>query len=206
LFELPSSPDATVSDDKGGCPFDLRLSTKIFFEDVNTHNRHIYRVVLSINGGRREGRQGAAASIQRHRKASVLASECRYQVILPGKGRLRTPGVSSQVDIARSGRCPAFGRSRLQIIRATSGILRNRTVSARLPESVPMNTIAARQLFAGVPRLVRKEVERASWRAVRVVIPPKQRQGAQCRCDLAGVAAGAGAVCAAGVTSGVGVT
>src|SRR5882757_8441208 len=29
LFELPSSPDATMSDDKGGCPFDLRLSIKI---------------------------------------------------------------------------------------------------------------------------------------------------------------------------------
>jgi len=40
--------------------------------------------------------------------------------------------------------CAAFGRRRLQIIRAASGILRNSSMSAQLPDSVPMNTIAAR--------------------------------------------------------------
>jgi hypothetical protein len=50
--------------------------------------------------------------------------------------------------------------------------MRNSSVSAQLPDSVPMNTIAARrQQFAGVPRLVPKEVVRASWSAVRVAIP-----------------------------------
>jgi hypothetical protein len=41
----------------------------------------------------------------------------------------------------RALRMPAGFRS--QIIRATSGILRNTTVSAQLPDNVPVNTIAA---------------------------------------------------------------
>jgi hypothetical protein len=37
----------------------------------------------------------------------------------------------------------AFGRPRPQIMRATTGIFRNSTVSIQLPPSVPVNTIAA---------------------------------------------------------------
>jgi len=52
-------------------------------------------VVLSIS----EGRQGAAVFFQRHHKASVLARECRHQVILPQKrsfanaGRIKRPSI-----------------------------------------------------------------------------------------------------------------
>jgi hypothetical protein len=38
-----------MSDERGGCPFDLRLSIKIVSR-ISIHNRHIYRMVLSITG------------------------------------------------------------------------------------------------------------------------------------------------------------
>jgi hypothetical protein len=99
LFELPSSPDATMSDEKGGCPFGLRLSIKIFSR-MSIHTIVYLQEGAVHNGGTSRRAARRYRFFQRHRKPGVLARECHHQVILLQKGRLRTRcrGASSQLE------------------------------------------------------------------------------------------------------------
>jgi hypothetical protein len=72
LDELQPSPDATMSDERGAVRAipDSRLN---FFEDVNTHNRHIYRNGAVHNGDIARGGKGlplfsASSEAQRSRQ------------------------------------------------------------------------------------------------------------------------------------------
>ena len=102
----------------------MRLSIKI------VSRMSIHTIVIStggavLNGGHREGRQGAAVFFQRHHKASVLARECRHQVILPWKRSFANAGRIKPGRARVRRRRRAFSRRRHRSLRemaeATAG-------------------------------------------------------------------------------------
>jgi hypothetical protein len=118
------------------------------------------------NGGRRETCGKALPSLFRRpafSPESAVPVDPAQKRSFANAGRIQPSRHRSWQEM------PCLQEVASSIIRTASGILRDSSVSARLPDGVPMNTIAARrQRFAGGPRLVRKEVERASWQAVRL--------------------------------------
>ena len=85
---------------KGGPSVRFATLDQIFFEDVNTHNRHIYGKVLCITGDIARGGK-ALPLFQRHRKAGVIARECHppsESCLRKGRLPTRCLGASSQVE------------------------------------------------------------------------------------------------------------
>ena len=99
LFELPSSPDATMSDERGAVR-SVCDSRSNFFRGCQYTQSSYLREGAVHNGGHRKGRQGAAA-------VSASSQGWRYRQRVPSpsesclrKGRLptRCQGASSQVE------------------------------------------------------------------------------------------------------------
>jgi hypothetical protein len=102
LFELPSSPAATMSDERRAVRSICDSRPKFFRGCQYTRSSYLRDGALH-NAGHREGRQGAAAFFQRHRKASVLARECHHESCR--RKRSFANEMSRRVDdIARCGR------------------------------------------------------------------------------------------------------
>ena len=136
LFELPSSPDATMFDERGAVRSNCDSRSKLFRGCQYTQSSYL-RVVLSIG----ERRQGAAVFFQRHHKASILARECRHQVILPQKR-----------SFANAGRIKP-GRARVR--RRRRAFSRRRHRSLREMAEVTAGGVDA--------KLVRPSIQRICW-------------------------------------------